>query len=85
MSGDAFVETSVGEDPVGGGEMLFAIETLFLEESNLGYERTFKGLPEVVLPRAPTVALFAVSSLSVVATGAMITTLLLNDDVVSRK
>jgi len=40
--------------------------------SNLGYERTLSGLPEAVLPMAPTDALSDVSEWRVVATGAIL-------------
>lgn len=38
----------------------------------MGYARTLSGLPEVVLPMAPTEALSEVSDLRVVATGAIL-------------
>lgn len=39
----------------------------------MGYARTLSGLPEVVLPMAPTEALSEVSDLRAVATGAIFT------------
>lgn len=48
------------------------------KESNFGYDRIFKGLPDLlVLPRAPTLALSCDSDTRVVAIGAMLTDVLI--------